>query len=114
MTIRKSHTRFSASKVIRVRAVPSPDVGAAGRSKKVIGHLKAGMLTTYGYHPVESMTSRHRALSKAITRGREKPLAVFRRLHAISRLTKGKLPTASRTYQKDRNWVRSKFMSKSA
>jgi hypothetical protein len=89
---------------------PAADVGAIGRSHKVIGKLKGGMLTRYGYHPVESMTARHRALIKAIKSGREKPLAVFHRLHAIGILTKRTLPTASLTYRRDRNWIRDKFL----
>lgn len=91
---------------------PAPDVGALGKGPKVIGKLKGGMLTKYGYHPVESMTARHRALMKAIKVGREKALAVFHRLHAIGTLTKRTLPTASRTYRRDRDWIRDKFMKK--
>ena len=126
--IRSSHIVNLSRKVIRVRAskgrpsysyvrkpmtrrvasVPAYDVGAIGRSKKVIGSLKGGMLTRYGYHPVEAMTNRHKALSKGISKG-EKPLAVMRRLVAISTLTKRTLPRASRIYKADAMWVRSKY-----
>jgi len=92
----------------RVASVPAYDVGAIGRSSKVIGPLKGGMLTRYGYHPVEAMTNRHKALSKGVSRG-EKPLAVMRRLVAISTLTKRTLPRASRIYKQDAMWVRSKY-----
>lgn len=95
-----------------VKPRPAPDVGALGKGPKVIGKLKGGMLTKYGYHPVESMTARRRALMKAIKVGREKALAVFHRLHAIGTLTKRTLPTASRTYRRDRDWIRDKFMKK--
>jgi hypothetical protein len=44
--------------------------------------------------------------------GRENPLTVFRRLFAISTLTKRTLPTASKTYKRDAKWIREKFMSK--
>jgi len=74
-----------------------------------IGPLKKGMLTSYGYHPVEAMTNRHKALSKAITKGKEAPLSVFRRLQAISTLTKRTLPRASRIYKQDAVWVRGKY-----
>jgi hypothetical protein len=83
-------------------------VGAAGKGPKLIGSLKGGMLTKYGYHPVEAMTNRHKALSKGISKG-EKPLAVLRRLVAISTLTKRTLPRASRIYKQDAMWIRRKY-----
>lgn len=93
----------------RVKPMPTYDVGAIGKGPKLIGRLKKGMLTSYGYHPVEAMTNRHKALSKAVSKGREKPLSVFRRLQAIGTLTKRTLPRASRIYKQDAKWVRSKF-----
>lgn len=92
----------------RVRAVPIPDVGAAGKGPKLIGKLKKGMLTQYGYHPVEAKTNRYKSLSKGIKQG-EQPLAVFRRLQAISTLTKSTAPRASRIYKADSKWIKSKF-----
>ena len=108
---RKDGTSYSyirKSKVVRVSSTPAKDVGAAGKSTKVIGKLKGGMLTKYGYHPVEAMTNRHKALSKGISLG-EKPLSVMRRLIAISTLTKRTLPRASRIYKQDAKWIRSKY-----
>jgi len=126
--LRSSHVRKTTRRVVRVRAtkgrasysyvrktglsrvsaVPAKDVGAAGKSTKVIGKLKGGMLTKYGYHPVEAKTNRHKALSKGISKG-EKPLAVMRRLVAISTLTKRTLPRASRIYKQDAMWIRTKY-----
>jgi hypothetical protein len=126
--LRSSHVRKTTRRVVRVRAtkgrasssyvrkaglsrvsaVPAKDVGAAGKSTKVIGKLKGGMLTKYGYHPVEAKTNRHKALSMGISKG-EKPLAVMRRLVAISTLTKRTLPRASRIYKQDAMWIRTKY-----
>ena len=92
----------------RVAARPIPDVGAVGNGSKVIGALKGGMLTKYHYHPVEATKDRHKALSLGISKG-EKPLAVMRRLVAISTLTKRTLPRASRIYKQDAMWVRRKY-----
>jgi hypothetical protein len=92
----------------RVNPTPIPDVGAAGKGTRLIGKLKGGMLTKYGYHPVEAKTTRHKALSQGISRG-EKPLSVMRRLIAISTLTKRTLPRASRIYKQDAMWIRSKY-----
>jgi hypothetical protein len=88
--------------VSRVRPVPTKDVGA-------IGKLKAGMLTHYHYHPVEATTNRHKALVKAVTKGRENPHSIIRRLTAISTLTKRTLPRASRIYKADARWIHQKY-----
>jgi hypothetical protein len=66
------------------------------------------MLTRFGYHPVEAKTNRRKALSKGVSKG-EEPLAVMRRLIAISTLTKRTAPRASRIYKQDAMWVRSKY-----
>jgi hypothetical protein len=105
---RASYSYVRKAGLSRVSAVPAKDVGAAGKSTKVIGKLKGGMLTKYGYHPVEAKTNRHKALSKGISKG-EKPLAVMRRLVAISTLTKRTLPRASRIYKQDAMWIRTKY-----
>jgi hypothetical protein len=107
----KSRTGYSYVRkagISRVSAVPAKDVGASGKSTKVIGKLKGGMLTKYGYHPVEAKTNRYKALSKGIIKG-EKPLSVMRRLIAISVLTKRTLPRASRIYKSDAMWIRRKY-----
>jgi len=109
---RKSYTYMRKAGFTRVKPVPTYDVGAIGKGPKLIGKLKKGMLTSYGYHPVEAKTNRHKSLSKAISKGKEAPLAVFRRLQAIGTLTKRTLPRASRIYKADAKWIRSKFASK--
>lgn len=109
-TKHKQYTYMRKAGFTRVKPVPIPDVGAAGKGPKLIGRLKKGMLTQYGYHPVEAKTNRYKSLSKAISKG-EEPLAVFRRLQAIGTLTKRTLPRASRIYRADAKWVRDKFAS---
>jgi hypothetical protein len=94
--------------ISRVKPTPIPDVGAAGKGTKLIGKLKGGMLTKYGYHPVEAKSNRYKALSLGISKG-EKPLSMMRRLIAISTLTKRTLPRASRIYKSDAMWIRSKY-----
>jgi hypothetical protein len=126
--LRSGYTQHRSRKVIRVtrkdgtkymyvrkpgstyvRPVPIKDVGAVGKGPKVIGNLKAGMLTRYHYHPVEATTNRHKALTRAVTKGREDPHAVVKRLTAISTLTKRTLPRASRIYKQDAAWVHKKW-----
>jgi hypothetical protein len=105
----KTYTYTRKAGTTRVRPVPTKDVGAIGKGPKVIGPLKGGMLTRYHYHPVEAPSTRHKALSRAVSKGREDPHAVIRRLIAISTLTKRTLPRASRIYKTDAAWVHSKY-----
>ena len=110
----KTYTYTRKAGTTRVRSVPIPDVGAAGKGSKIIGTLKKGMLTRYGYHPVEAMTNRHKSLVKAVTKGKEDPHAVIKRLIAISTLTKRTAPRASRIYKQDAKWVHAKYSKKFA
>lgn len=105
----RTYTYTRKAGTTRVRPVPTKDVGAIGKGPKVIGPLKAGMLTRYHYHPVEAPGTRRKALVRAVTKGREDPHAVIRRLIAISTLTKRTLPRASRIYKQDAAWVHSKY-----
>jgi len=108
---RKGYTYRTKGGPVRVKAAPIKDVGAAGKGPKVIGKLKAGMLTKYHYHPVELESARRRALTKAIRVGREDPHTVIKRLTAVSTLVKRTLPNASRIYKRDAKWVHSKFLT---
>jgi hypothetical protein len=115
ITVNKGGKKYSyvrKAKTVKVRGTPAYDVGTIGRPKSVIGPLKHGMLTKFGYHPVEAMTNRHKSLVKAIHVGKEEPLAVFRRLMAVSTLTKRMAPRAHRIYKQDAMWIRAKYASR--
>lgn len=112
ITVHRNGKTFSYVRkagVSRVRPVPIPDVGAAGKGPKIIGKLNKGMLTQYGYHPVEAMTNRRKSLVRAVTKGKEDPHAVIKRLVAISTLTKRTAPRASRIYKADAKWIHQKY-----
>jgi len=109
---RRAYSYIRKASKTRVKAVPAYDVGTAGQPLRRIGPLKKGMLTRYGYHPVEASKDRHKALSKAVHVGKEEPRAVMRRLVAISTLTKGHLPRASRIYKQDAKFIRTNFASR--
>ena len=108
---RPGYSYVRKAKTVRVKGQPAYDVGTIGKPKSLIGPLKHGMLTKFGYHPVEAMTNRHKALMLAINKGKELPLAVFRRLMAISTLTKRMAPRAHRIYKQDAKWIRIKYAS---
>ena len=106
---RPGYSYVRKAKTVRVRGTPAYDVGTIGRPKSVIGPLKHGMLTKFGYHPVEAKTTRHKALVRAVVKGKEDPHAVVRRLVAISTLTKRMAPRASRIYKADSRWIHAKY-----
>jgi len=75
-----------------------------------IGELRHGDLSKRGYSVKKTLRARHKALKKVVKA--EGPLSTFRKLNAISVYTKNNAPTKSKTFKRDRNWVRKTFMKK--
>lgn len=73
-----------------------------------IGHLKEGELTKRGYSVSKGKTARHRALKKTVRA--VGALSTFRKLNAVSTLTKRTSKGKSRIFKVDRNWVKKTFM----
>lgn len=71
-----------------------------------IGKLRKGDLITLGYHVSKTETARHRALNKAVRK--YGPLSTFRKLNAV--MIYSKESSKSKTFKKDRNWIKKKFM----
>jgi hypothetical protein len=82
------------------------NMGRRGKSPHLIGPLKSGSLSKFGYKSVSSKTmlSRHRALGSAMRSG-VRPITIFRKLGAVSTLTKRTAPSASRVFKADQRWV---------
>jgi len=76
--------------------------------RDVIGPLKSGDLTKFGYSSKASKTKRHSALARALHA--YSPLTLFRKLQAVTTLNKRRSKGRSRTFKADRNWVRKTFM----
>jgi hypothetical protein len=79
-------------------------------TKRRIGPLKKGLLSSTGYSVKKSLNSRHRSL-KALLK-KETPLKIFRQLNAVAVYDKNSAPTKSRTFKRDRNWIRKNFFKK--
>lgn len=78
--------------------------GRPGKGSPLIGPLKKGTLSQFGYHSNLSTESRHTALKKAV---RELEwLPVYRKLNAIYVLSRRTNPQASRIFKQDRDWVK--------
>jgi len=81
------------------------DKGTSG--KAVIGPLKKGELTKYGYSAHVSREKRHLALKKAvIVYG---ALSVFHKLDAITKLTIRTAPEAHKVFKADIEWLRKNY-----
>jgi hypothetical protein len=77
---------------------------------KGIGELRHGDLSKRGYSVTKGKTARHRALKKVVRA--EGPLSTFRKLNAVSTYTKNTSKTKSKTFKRDRNWIKKTFMDK--
>ena len=107
---RVGYTSKRGRKTLRVKSTCIKDVGAKGRWRTVtrslgIGSLRKGDLKAFGYDPTASSETRHAALKKAIARFGK--LSTGRKLNAIATYTKRTVPSRSKTYRRDRNWVNS-------
>ena len=93
-----------------------PSVCGSGRTwrqkhkSEGIGELQKGDLEKRGYSVKKTLRSRHKALKKVVKA--EGPLSTFRKLNAVAVYTKNSAPTKSKTFCRDRNWVRKTFMKK--
>ena len=80
------------------------------RKTSKIGPLKKGLLSSTGYSVKNSLRSRHRSLKSLLKK--ESPLKVFRQLNAVAVYDKNSAPTKSKTFKRDRNWIRKNFFKK--
>jgi hypothetical protein len=98
---------YTTKKGVYVPSHMVRNMGKRGKSPHLIGPLKSGNLSRFGYKSVTSKTmlSRHRSLGAAMAAG-VKPLNIFRKLGAVSTLTKRTAPSASRVFKADQRWVK--------
>ena len=78
-----------------------------GRKRNVIGPLKKGELVSKGYKTTNKASTRRRALAKAVHAYGK--LSTFRKLNAVAVLTKRRSPASSKTFKKDRDWVKKTY-----
>ena len=73
-----------------------------------IGPLKEGVLSSTGYSVKLKTQQRRKTLRKLVRK--EGALKAFRQLNAVAIYDKNSAPTKSRTFKRDRNWIRRTFM----
>ena len=76
--------------------------------KKSIGKLRKGDLIKYGYQYRLSDAKRQIALKRAIKQ--YGAVSLYRKLDAVAKLSVRIAPDASKTFGKDRDWVREKYI----
>lgn len=72
-----------------------------------IGPLRKGELKKHGYSTKNKTSKRHSALRKAVKEFG--PLGVYRKLDAVAKLGVRTMSRVSKTFKKNRNWVRKSF-----
>lgn len=105
------HVQRKLAQVYKMSSCSSDVPMSGGRrrtSKNLIGPLKEGALSKFGYHANKSKISRHKSLRKAVRR--YGPLSTFRKLQAVGTLTKRTEKSKSKKFIADRNWVRKTYM----
>ena len=93
------------SKATYVEAACVKDVGLPGKGPVSIGPLRKGELKKYGYSYKNSNAQRRAALREAVHAYGK--LGVYRKLNAVAKLTERRIPDASATFRKNRDWVHS-------
>jgi hypothetical protein len=71
------------------------------------GILRKGELKKHGYIYDSSQESRHNALKKAMKEFGA--LGVFRKLDAVAKLSKRRVPRAAQVFKADRDWIRNNY-----
>jgi hypothetical protein len=72
-----------------------------------IGFLRKGELKKHGYVYIKGREERHEALKKAIKEFGS--LGVYRKLDIIAKLSKYRVPEASRVFKEDREWLKRNY-----
>jgi hypothetical protein len=78
------------------------------RITRKIGRLRKNDLKQFGYSTKIPTSQRRTALTNAVKRFGA--LSVFRKLHAVSILTRKRSPPSSAVFLQDRDWIRAEFM----
>jgi len=95
------HSVYVKPSCIKDRGNPDVEPPAPGHG---IAFLRRGELKKHGYVYVIGREERHTALKKAIKEFG--PLNVYHKLDAITKLSKYRVPEASRIFKEDRDWLK--------
>lgn len=102
----------ASSAIVKASCVKNRAYTPGKTSKAIIGPLKKGELTKYGYNAHLNREQRHAALKKAIAA--YGALSVYHKLDAVTKLTLHTAPDAHKVFEADRKWVQTNYTLKKA
>jgi hypothetical protein len=110
-TVRRKGKLFTVKPTVNLVRVSSGCVKTRrAKGISLFGKLRKGDLIKYGYQYRLSDRLREKALKKAMdVYG---ALSVYHKLDAVAKLTVRTAPDASRIFSRDREWVRTHYVSK--
>ena len=76
--------------------------------RKIEVSLKKGLLSSTGYSVKNSLVKRRKSLKKLVKK--EGALKAFRQLNLVAVYNKNSAPGKSKTFKRDRNWIRRSFI----
>ena len=106
----KTYRIYPKASRIVVRGQCVKDRGLHGKGPQLFGKLKSGELIKYGYTYRLAEQFRRDALKKAINE--YNALKVFHKLDAVAKLTKRTSHKAHSIFAKDRDWIRSTYLTR--
>jgi hypothetical protein len=105
----KTYRIFPKQRNVHVKAacVKDPKAVAGKQQVPIFGAMKRRELLKHGYHYSLPINARRKALESAITE--YSPAYVYKKLAAVSVLSKESKPTASTVFSEDSEWVKKQY-----
>ncbi len=105
----KTYRIYPRQRNVHVKAacVKDPKAVAGKQKLPIFGSMKRRELLKHGYHYSLPINARRKALEAAI--GEYTPLYVYKKLNAVSVLSKNVKPAASTIFAEDSMWVKKKY-----
>ncbi len=105
----KTYRIYPKQRDVHVKAacVKDPKAVAGKQKVPIFGEMKRRELLKHGYHYSLPINARRKALEAAITE--YSPIYVYKKLSAVSVLSKEIKPVASNVFADDRDWVKKQY-----
>jgi hypothetical protein len=105
----KTYRIYPKQRDVHVKAacVKDPKAVAGKQKVPIFGEMKRRELLKHGYHYSLPINARRKALETAITE--YSPIYVYKKLSAVSVLSKEIKPVASSVFAEDRDWVKKQY-----
>ena len=102
-----SYRVYPKARTTTVKSQCVKNISKSAKGEKKIGPLRKGELHKHGYSFKLKEDVRRKALRQAVSE--YGALGVYRKLNAVSKLSKSLAPQASNVFKSDRNWLTTKY-----